>query len=123
MASMAPPGVMSGPPPLPPGMSGAASQAPTQPPSMMQLAGMSGDQTPMMTSGQSQVSEAIIRMGAEIDQALKLLAQALPPIAPWVEKTVMELRTMLGQALQAGAQPTNPEPVDNERFPDGGARL
>jgi hypothetical protein len=59
----------------------------------------------------------------EIDQTLKLLAQAIPVMAPWVEKTVMELRTQLGQALAMGAVPTNPEPQDNAAFPTGTGRL
>lgn len=110
-------------PPLPPQMAGAAAPQP-QPPSMMQLAGMQGaPQGQPNTAGMSQISESAVRMGAEIDQALKLLAQAIPQLAPWVEKTVMELRFQIGTALQSGAVPTNPTPNDNEQFPDGGGRL
>jgi hypothetical protein len=92
---------------------------------MMQLSGMGGapEATPQATQGMSQISESAVRMGAEIDQALKLLAQAIPNLAPWVEKTVMELRYQIGTALQSGAVPTNPAPNDNEQFPDGGGRL
>jgi hypothetical protein len=71
----------------------------------------------------SQISEAAIRIASEIDQALKLLAQAMPQLAPWVERTVMEMRYQVGTALQSGAVPTSPVPRDNERFPDGGGRL
>jgi hypothetical protein len=119
-------------PPLPPGLGAQAGGA--QPPggapmpSMMQLAGMQPDQmqmggTPGMTPGMSQISEAAVRMGAEIDQALKLLAQSIPTLAPWVEKTCMELRYQIGTAMNSGAVPTNPTPEDGERFPDGGGRL
>lgn len=110
-------------PPLPPGMAGNAAPQPQQP-SMMTLAGMGGQQAGMdSTAGMSQISGTAVRMGAEIDQALKLLAQAIPQLAPWVEKTALELRYQIGTALNAGAVPTNPVPQDNERFPDGGGRL
>lgn len=114
-----------GAPPLPPQMSGSAAPQPQQP-SMMQLAGMGGPQqggAPGQTAGMSQISESTVRMGAEIDQALKLLAQALPVLAPWVEKTVMELRFQIGTALQSGQVPTSPEPQDNQQFPDGSGRM
>jgi hypothetical protein len=109
---------------LPPNMAGAA--APQQGmPGMMQLAGMQTGQmgSQMQTPGMSQISETAVRMGAEIDQALKLLAQAIPQLAPWVEKTVMEMRYQIGTALNSGAVPTSPVPEDNERFPDGGGRI
>lgn len=115
-------------PPLPPQMAGSA--APQMGgggmPSMMQLAGMQAGQMGsqmMNTPGMSQISETAVRMGAEIDQALKLLAQAIPTLAPWVEKTVMEMRYQIGTALNSGAVPTSPVPGDNERFPDGGGRI
>lgn len=108
-------------PPLPPAMAGAAAPSANQP-NMMQLAGM-GAPAPTPTAGMSQISESAVRMGSEIDQALKLLAQAIPQLAPWVEKTVMELRFQLGTALQSGAVPTNPEPADNTMMPDGSGRL
>lgn len=116
-----PPG--QGYPPLPPNMAGAA--APQPQPGLMQLAGMQTGQMgqEMQTAGMSQISETAVRMGAEIDQALKLLAQAIPQLAPWVEKTVMELRFQIGTALQAGNVPTSPVPADQESFPDGGGRL
>ena len=109
-------------PPLPPQMAGAAAPQ-GQPPSMMQLAGMQGAPQQPQTAGMSQISESAVRMGAEIDQALKLLAQAIPNLAPWVEKTVMELRFQIGTALQSGAVPTSPTPNDNEQFPSGEGRL
>jgi hypothetical protein len=91
---------------------------------MMQMAGMGGmGASPDQTAGMSQINESVVRMAAEIDQALKMLAQVLPQLAPWVEKTVMELRFQIGTAIQSGAQPTSPVPADNQRFPDGGGRL
>ncbi len=115
---------LGGPPPLPPSMAGAAAPGQGAPPSMMQLAGMSPTQAGQPpTSGQSQISDSVVRMGAEIDQAIKLLAQALPQLAPWAEKVTGELRSQIGAALQGGAVPTSPVPEDNQRFPDGGARL
>jgi hypothetical protein len=109
---------MMGAPPLPPGMGGAPAQ-----PGFAQLAGMGGGSPAAPTAGVSQISESAIRMGAEIDQALKLLAQAIPTLAPWVEKTVMEMRYQIGSALQSGAVPTRPVPGDNVQFPDGSGRL
>lgn len=97
-------------------------------PSLGTLTGMGqqqpgGMQTPGMTPGMSQISEAVVRMGAEIDQALKLLAQSMPQLAPWVEKTTLELRYQIGTALNSGAVPTDPTMKDNEMMPDGGGRL
>jgi hypothetical protein len=88
----------------------------------MSMMGMS-PQGPNQTAGGSQVNEAVVRMAAEIDQALKMLAQTMPQLAPWVEKTVMELRFQMGNAIQSGAAPVNPMPQDNQGFPDGGGRL
>lgn len=111
-------------PPLPPGMAGSTGAPAPQPPSMMQLAGMGNSAgTPATSPGMSQISESVVRMSAEIDQALKLLAQALPQLAPWVEQVTMQLKTQIGTALQSGSVPTSPVPQDNDRFPDGGARL
>jgi hypothetical protein len=119
-------------PPLPPGM---GAQSPTPPgaggaapmPSMMQLTGMQQPNPAMggmgQTPGMSQISEAAVRMGAEIDQALKLLAQSIPQLAPWVEKTCLELRYQIGSSLNSGAVPTDPTMKDNEQFPDGGGRI
>ena len=114
-------------PPQPPGVAGATAPQP-QMPSLMSLTGMgagapSSGAAPQMTSGMSQISETVVRMAAEIDQALKLLAQSMPTLAPWVEKVVMEMRYQVGTALQSGAMPTNPTPMDQERFPDGGGRI
>lgn len=124
---MPPVNTLGGPPALPPGMANTtAPGAGGGMPSIMQLAGMQSGQmggTPNMTPGMTQISESAVRMGTEIDQALKLLAQAMPQLAPWVEKTVMELRYQIGTALNSGAVPTNPAPADQESFPTGEGRL
>lgn len=110
-------------PPLPPGMAGQTAPQP-QMPSMMSMAGMQGAESMGQPSaGMSQISDTAVRMGSEIDQALKLLAQAIPQLAPWVEKTTMELRFQIGNALNSGAVPTDPMPQDNQQFPDGGGRM
>lgn len=113
-------------PPLPASMPAGSAAPQSQSPSMMQLAGMGGapsQSQPNAPSGMSQISESAVRMGSEIDQALKLLAQAIPQLAPWVEKTVMELRYQLGTAMQSGNVPTNPQPSDNTSMPDGSGRM
>lgn len=114
----------SGPAPLPPSMSNAAAPS-SQPPSMMMMAGQAAGQAGAnpMTPGASQVSESAVRMSAEIDQALKLLAQAIPSLAPWVEQVTSDLRYQVGTALQSGQVPTNPANVDNSRMPDGSGRM
>lgn len=115
------PGMGPAAPPMPPGIAGNAAPQP-QMPSMMQLSGMGGPQQGPMP-GTSQISESAVRMAAEIDQAMKLLAQAIPTLAPWVEQVVAELRYQVGTALQSGAVPTSPVPQDNQNFPDGGGRV
>ncbi len=119
-------------PPLRPGTRPQAAAGPQQQsapmPSKMQLAGMqqaSPTPSPMgQTAGMSQISDSAVRMGAEIDQALKLLAQAMPQLAPWVEQVCLQLRYQIGSALNSGGVPTNPTPeADNTRFPDGGGRM
>jgi len=84
------------------------------------FAGLAGQ--PAVSPGGSQIGNAALRMGMEIDQALKLLAQTLPMLGPWVMETVQELHEQLGLALSAGPV-TSPEPMDNERFPTGGGNL
>lgn len=109
---------------MPPGSPASAPQP--QSPSMMQLSGVQGSSQPPggdQTAGMSQISTSAVRMGSEIDQALKLLAQALPQLAPWVEKTTMELQYQLGTALQSGNVPTSPTPQGNSQMPDGLGRL
>lgn len=111
-------------PPMPPGAPASAPQQTA--PSMMQLSGMQGAPgggAPGQTAGMSQISESAVRMSSEIDQALKLLAQAIPQLAPWVEKTVMELKYQVGTALQSGNVPTDPSSSDNTQMPDGMGRV
>ena len=107
--------LLSSPPPAPP-----AVGTPVQPPTFTGLAAQ-----PPQTPGGGQIGGAAVRMGMEIDQALKLLAQAIPSLGPWVEKTVLELRTQIGNALNSGGVPTGPAPGgnDNQSFPGGRGNL
>ena len=90
----------------------------------MQLMGMQGQAGPgAPTPGMSQISESAVRMAAEIDQALKMLAQAMPTLSPWVERMTLELRYQVGMALNQGAIPTDPTAQDNTEFPDGTGRM
>lgn len=94
-------------------------------PTMAGLAGGKGGPqgAPSVSPGANQIGGAAVRMALEIDQALKLLAQAVPSLGPWVEKTAQELRAQIGAALNAGAVPVNPQPQDNAKFPGGGGNL
>lgn len=113
---------MMGAPPLPPDMAGTVAPQP-QMPGMMQLGGAQGMSQPGMSPGMTQISEAAVRMAAEIDQALKMLAQSMPMLAPWVERTVLEMRYQVGMALNSGSIPTDPTYSDNQEFVDGSGRL
>lgn len=90
------------------------------------MAGLSGKGGPSgqpISPGANQIGGAAVRMALEIDQALKLLAQSVPSLGPWVEKTCQDLRSQIGAALNAGSVPVNPTPQDNARFPGGGGNL
>lgn len=115
---MADPIMMSGGPPLPP--MGAGSTSPASPTPTM--ASLSGRSMPPTSAGAGQIGGAAVRMALEIDQALKLLAQTIPQLGPWVEKTTMELRNQIGQALQGGVG-TSPMPQGNDQFPGGMGNL
>jgi hypothetical protein len=66
-----------------------------------------------------QIGGAAVRMALEIDQALKTLAQSVPSLGPWVEKTVGELRQQIGNALNQGQVPTSAAPGGSKAMPDG----
>lgn len=68
-----------------------------------------------------QVNSSAIRMAMEIDQALKLLAQAMPALGPWVAQTVAGLRQQLAQSLSTQA-PASPL-MGEQGFPDGSPRM
>lgn len=74
-------------------------------------------------AGLGQTGNAAMRMAMEIDASIKLLAQLVPQLGPWAEQTTTQLRTQLGQALQAGNVPTSAEPRDNAGFPTGEGNL
>lgn len=102
----------------------AAPKGPTFAGMAPQGAGPQQQQTGM-SPGMSQISSAAVRMAMEIDQALKVLAQQIPALLPWVERTTVELRTQLGQALNSGMAPTSAmsQGMDAQQFPDGGGQL
>lgn len=104
---------LDAPPPLPP------AAPPAKSPTYQGMVGPQGAQPP--TPGGSQLTEQALRMGMEIDMALKLLAQAVPQLGPWVIKTTSELRQQLGQAVSAGLS-TSPQPT-GATMPDGSANL
>lgn len=113
-----------GQPPLPPTAmpsGGGTGSGPT-------FAGLAGQQqgpqaqAQAATPGASQTSGALVRLAMEIDQALKLLAQAAPQLAPWVDQTTQQLRSQVGIAISQGAS-TNANPAGQGNFPGGGANL
>lgn len=119
--------VLSGPPPSP-GTGGIGTGGPT--PSFKGLSGgqqppQNGQQQPAQpnTPGQAQIGGATVRMALEIDQALKTLAQSVPALGPWVEKTVGELRQQIGNALNGGGVATSAAPAGAKSMPDGGQNL
>lgn len=106
-------------PPLPPNASPASGAT---------FAGLSGQQqgpqaqAQAPTPGASQTSGALVRLAMEIDQALKLLAQAAPQLAPWVDQTTQQLRSQVGVAISQGVS-TNATPTGTGNFPGGGTNL
>jgi hypothetical protein len=83
---------------------------------------MSGVSGPPSTPGGSQIAAGAIRFAMEIDQALKLLGQQLPSLAPWVDQTVQQLRQQVGQALAQGVN-ASPQPGNTANFPGGASNL
>lgn len=72
-----------------------------------------------MSQGANQTNDAATRIAMEIDQALRLLAQAMPGMAPWVAQITVELKQQLAKGLTAQA----PLLQGEQAFPDGSARL
>lgn len=114
-----------GQPPLP-STASPAGGAPGSSPTFAGLAGQQqqGPQANAMaaTPGASQTSGALVRLAMEIDQALKLLAQAAPQLAPWVDQTTQQLRSQVGVAISQGGS-TNAQPNGVGNFPGGGSNL
>lgn len=112
--------MMGGPPPAP----GVGTQGGPTPSfkSLSPNAQQGPSQAPQPTPGGAQVGGAAVNLATQIDQALKLLAQAVPSVAPWVEQTVMQLRQQIGQALQSGGAATSPQPA-GAQMPDGSQNL
>ena len=103
--------MLDGPPPMPP--MGGGPGAPSYPT-------MVGGGGAAATPGGAQVASGVVRMAMEIDQALKVLAQAAPQLGPWVMKTAMELRQQVGQALQGNL---SSQAAPDANFPGGGTNL
>ena len=113
-------GGAGGQPPLPPNASPAGGGAGSSP-TFAGLAGQQGQAQPN-SPGASQTSGALVRLAMEIDQALKLLAQAAPQLAGWVDQTTQQLRSQIGVALQSGV-PSSAQPNGVGNFPGGGTNL
>jgi hypothetical protein len=89
---------------------------PTPVPGMEQLAGPMAPEG----AGDGQVGSQLIKMGFEVDQALKLMAKVAPVMAPFVMQTVTALQTQIQTALASGlSQLGSPD----ANFPDGSSRM
>lgn len=108
-----------GQPPLPPNAMPAGGSNPT-------FAGLAGQSSqggpPSQGPGAAQTSGALVRLAMEIDQALKLLAQAAPQLAGWVDQTTQQLRQQVGVAISSGT-PTSATPAGQGNFPGGGTNI
>lgn len=109
-------------PPLPPNAMPASGGGGN--PTFAGLAGQPPQPGPPNGSapGASQTSGALVRLAMEIDQALKLLAQAAPQLASWVDQTTQQLRQQVGVAISSGV-PTNATPAGQGNFPGGGQNI
>lgn len=103
---------LDGPPPLPP------SAPPAKPVSYQGLVGGNAAATP----GGSQLMDKAIQIAYEVQMALKLLAQAVPQLGPWVMQVVPELQQQLSAALASGVS-ASPTPFGNSKMPDGSGNL
>lgn len=94
---------------------GGVPSAPTPIPGLGALAG-----APPSGAGDGQLSTQLIKMGFEVDQALKLMAKVAPQMAPWVLQTVnalqQQIQTAIGSGLASLASP-------DASFPDGSSRV
>lgn len=71
------------------------------------------------TLGGNQMGNTLIKMGMEVDQALKMLAKIAPGMAEWVLRTTQELQQQIGASLQGQLT----QLTDNAPFPDGSSRM
>jgi len=109
-------GGAGGQPPLP------ANASPASGPTFAGLAGGQPQGGQPVTPGASQTSGALVRLAMEIDQALKLLAQAAPQLSAWVDQTTQQLRSQVGVAISSGI-PSSATPNGTGNFPGGGSNL
>lgn len=72
------------------------------------------------TAGAAQMGTGLTKLGLEVDQALKLLAQMAPVTQEWVLKTTQELQQQIGRALQSQLSAVG---GPDSAFPDGSSRL
>lgn len=84
--------------------------------------GSPGGAMPLDGVGLNQVGQSAVQIAMEIDQACKILAKAVPSMAPLLMTFVQDLRTQLGAALSTG-QAASMTPPDAQDFPDGSTRL
>lgn len=78
-------------------------------------------QAPGASAGQAQVVDAASKLAMEIDQACKLLIQALPNFAPQIAQFIIALRQAVAE--NAASPNANLTPANTGSFPDGSARL
>lgn len=81
---------------------------------------------PMPTEGPGvgQIGQSAVQIAFEISQASKLLAKAVPSLAPTIAQFLSTLNMELGAALSAGQGGMSPlDSPDTASFPDGSARL
>lgn len=72
------------------------------------------------TAGAAQIGTGLVKMGMEIDQALKTLAKMAPDTTEWVLKVTQELQQQVGMALQKGQSGPG---AQDASFPDGSSRV
>ena len=72
------------------------------------------------TAGAAQIGTGLVKLGMEIDQAMKLLGKMAPSTMEWVLKATQELQQQIGLALQ---QQTSPLGSPSATFPDGSSRI
>lgn len=83
--------------------------------------GQSPTPQPGLSAGQAQTGDATTKLAMEIDQACKLLIQAMPSFAPQIAQFIVALRQAVAE--NAANPNANLTPADSGSFPDGSARL
>lgn len=107
---------LDGPPPLPP------TAPPAKAPTYGALTGGAQPGPMGATPGGAQIMDKAVQIAYEVEMALKLLAQAVPQLGPFVMSVVPELRNQLSQALASGLS-ASAAPQGNMMMPDGSGNL